>query len=152
MYTKSFQPKPAETVESWFLVDAEGQTVGRLASRVAGMLRGKHLPTFAPNCNPRVHVVVVNADKVVFTGKKWTDKTYVSHSMWRGGFKEISARHLREKKPGEVLRRAIAGMLPHTRLGDVLRKNLRVFAGPEHTHAVQKPVKIDLAPAATSGA
>jgi large subunit ribosomal protein L13 len=144
MHKKSYYPKAGDLQEKWYLVDAEGQIAGRIASRVAGLLRGKDLPTFTPGVNHRVHVVVVNADKVILTGKKWTEKVYHRHSNWPGGLTTTAARDLEAKKPGEVLRKAVRGMLPKNRLGDALEKHLRVFAGSEHEHAAQQPEKIDL--------
>jgi len=141
---KSYYPKGDAMPETWYLVDAAGQTTGRLASRVAMLLRGKHLPTFTPSVNPRVHVVVINAAKAVLSGKKFTDKVYRRHSGWRGGLRETTPRLLEEKTPGEALRLAIDGMIPVSRLGDQLRKNVRVFPGAEHTHQAQNPVTIEL--------
>jgi large subunit ribosomal protein L13 len=147
MHKKSYYPKASEIEEKWYLVDAEGQVAGRLASQIAGLIRGKRLPTFTPGVNHKIHVVVVNADKVRLTGKKWTEKKYYRHSGWTGGLKETSARHLEAKKPCEVLRKAVHGMLPMNRLGNALHPHLRLFAGPEHEHAAQQPEKIDLSPA-----
>ncbi len=136
---KTYSPKPGEIAEKWFVVDADGQIVGRLAAKVAGVLRGKHLPTFSPHWSMGTHVIVVNAEKAVFTGRKMRDKKYIYHTIWPHGLKETSAQKLSREKPGEILRQAILGMLPKTRLGAVMRKRLRVFAGPNHTHAAQNP-------------
>lgn len=144
MNTKSYYPKAGDVQEKWYLVDAEGHTTGRLASQIASLLRGKMQPTYTPGVDPKVYVVVVNADKVVFTGRKLEQKVYYRHSNWKGGLKETKARHMLEKKPTEVLRLAVHGMLPKNRLGRVLETHLRLFAGAEHTHEAQQPEKIEL--------
>lgn len=141
---KTYSPKPAEIEEQWFVVDAEGEVVGRLASRIALVLRGKNDPRFAPHVNMRNHVVVVNADKVRFTGNKLADKKYYRHSGWIGGIKETSAEQMMAKKPTEVLRHAVWGMLPKNRLGHATMKRLRLFAGPDHHHQAQQPKPLDL--------
>jgi large subunit ribosomal protein L13 len=125
--------------ERWYIVDAEGLIVGRLASRVASLLRGKREADYTPHLNHKIHVVIVNADKVVFTGKKLKDKVYYHHSGWRTGIKAITAGKLLQEKPEEVLRKAIHGMLPKNRLGSTLDKNVRIYAGAEHPHAAQQP-------------
>lgn len=130
--------------EKWYLVDAEGQVVGRLAARIAKLVRGKLTPTFAPHLNPKIHVVVVNADKAVFTGQKMKQKVYYSHSGWRTGINEITAEKLFEKCPEDIMRKAIHGMLPKNRLGRVLNKNIRIYAGAEHPHDAQCPEKIEI--------
>ncbi|MCB2155236.1 50S ribosomal protein L13 [bacterium] len=132
-------PKPAEIQEKWYLIDAEHQVVGRLAARIAQLIRGKLEPTYSPHLDPKIHIVVINAEKAIFTGKKMQDKIYYHHSGWRTGIKSINAAELLEKKPEEILRTAIHGMLPKNRLGTKLRKNLRVYAGPEHEHQAQQP-------------
>jgi large subunit ribosomal protein L13 len=131
--------KPADIEEVWYHVDAEGHVVGRIAARVAQMVRGKMNTTFAPNVNPKIHVVITNADKVVFTGRKLNDKIYYHHSGWRTGIKAIAAKDLLVKKPTEVLRKAIHGMLPKGPLGSVLNKNIRIYAEAEHPHQAQNP-------------
>jgi len=142
----TYSPKPGEIAEKWYVVDAEGQIVGRLAARIAAVLRGKHLPTFAPHWNMGTHVIVVNAEKTVLTGRKMREKTYVHHTGWPHGLKSVKARTLHEKKPGEILRQAIWGMLPKNRLGRAMRKRLRIFVGPTHTHAAQNPEPLVLRP------
>lgn len=132
-------PKPLEQVEKWYIVNAEGQVVGRLAARVAKLVRGKCSPSFLPSMNPRIHVVIVNAEKAVFTGKKWRDKIYYHHTGWRTGIRAASAQEVLEKDPSDILRKAIHGMLPKNRLGAVLDKNVRIFAGTEHPHGAQNP-------------
>lgn len=137
--SKSYYPKASDVEETWYLVDAEGLTTGRLASRIAMILRGKHEPTYTPSVDPKNYVVVINADKVTLSGKKWQEKMYYHHTNYIGGIKEIKARDLEDKKPGEVLRKAIHGMLPKNSLGRELQRHLRIFAGTEHTHEAQKP-------------
>lgn len=141
---KTYSPKPSEIPEQWFLVDAENQILGRLASRIASVLRGKNTPRFAPHANMRNHIVVINADKVRLTGKKWDGKIYYRHSGWIGNLKAATARQLHAKHPTEILRKAVKGMLPHTRLGDATMKRLRLYAGAEHPHAAQKPERIEI--------
>ena len=120
-------------------MDAEGQTLGRLASEVAKVLRGKNKPIFTPHIDTGDYVIVVNADKVVVTGKKLSDKKYYSHSEYVGGFKETTLREMLDKKPTDVMRRAVKGMLPKGPLGNQMLTKLHVYAGPEHPHAAQKP-------------
>ncbi|AKA49912.1 50S ribosomal protein L13 [Mycoplasmopsis gallinacea] len=130
--------------KKWYVIDAEGQVLGRLASFVASVLRGKHKPTFTPNADMGDNIIIVNADKVVLTGNKEEDKIYYSHSGYPGGLKSITAAKLRVKKPIALLEKAIFGMLPHTKLGNKQRRNLFVYAGPEHQHASQKPERLEV--------
>ena len=148
MNTKSYYPKATDLHEKWFVVDAEGEITGRLAARIALILRGKSDPTYTPGVNPKNYVVVVNADKVRLTGRKWLNKRYYRHSGYPGGIKETTARELEDRKPGEVLRKAIHGMLPKNSLGRQLQCQLRIFAGAEHEHAAQKPEKVVITKAA----
>lgn len=141
---KTFSPKPGDIPERWYLVDADEQIVGRLAARIAQVLRGKHLPEYAPHWDMGTHVVVINAEKALLTGRKMQDKVYHHHSGWPGGIKSVTAEKLNERKPGDVLRKAVHGMLPKNRLGRVMRKRLRIFAGPEHDHQAQKPERLEL--------
>jgi len=141
---KTYSPKPADTVEKWYLVDAQGQIVGRLAARIARVLRGKHLPTFSPHWDMGTHVVVVNADKALLTGNKWRDKVYYHHTGYPGGIRAATALQMHERKPGEILRIAVHGMLPKNRLGRKLHKHLRIFPGPQHTHQAQQPEVLPL--------
>jgi large subunit ribosomal protein L13 len=136
--------KPAEVKERWYEVDAKDQVLGRLASRIATVLRGKHLPDFTPHVNMRTHVVVVNAAEVKLTGNKWDDKIYYRHTGWPGGIKSATARELQARKPGEILRKAVQGMLPKNRLGHATMTRLRIFPGPQHNHQAQKPESLDL--------
>ena len=140
----TYLEKPADVKETWHLVDAEGKTLGRLAARVAGILRGKHRPTFTPNVDLGDHVVIVNAEKIHVTGNKMKDKLYRHHSGYPGGLKTTSAEHLYRKDPTELLVRAIEGMLPKNPLGNGMAKKLRVYTGPNHPHHAQKPEPISL--------
>lgn len=125
--------------ETWYVIDAENQVLGKLCSDIASVLRGKHRPDFTPHVNMRTHVVVVNAEKVHLTGRKWGNKMYYNHSGWTGGLRSFTAAELNERKPGELVRRAVWGMIPKNRLGHATMKRLRIFAGPNHHHQAQKP-------------
>ncbi len=137
-------PKVDPGATRWHVVDADGQVLGRMASRVAGMLRGKDKPTFTPHLNLGDHIVVINAARVRLTGGKLRKKLYHTHSGYPGGLKETSAEKLLKEKPEQVVIRAIEGMLPKTKLGRAISKKLRVYAGPNHPHQGQNPEKIDL--------
>lgn len=128
-----------DQAEKWYVVDAKGMIVGRVAARVAKLVKGKLGASYTPHLSPNIHVVVINADQVIFTGNKERDKEYRHHSMWRTGLKRTSPFHLRQEKPTEVLRKAIHGMLPKNRLGVRLNKNVKVYAGTEHPHGAQDP-------------
>jgi large subunit ribosomal protein L13 len=131
--------KKGEAERKWLLVDAEGQVLGRLASQIAARLRGKHKPVFTPHVDTGDFVVVVNADKVRFTGRKLDQKVYYRHSNYPGGLKSETLKERLEKKPEEVVRDAVWGMLPKNRLGRTLIKKLKVYSGAEHPHEAQKP-------------
>lgn len=134
-----------ETVnKQWFVVDAENEVLGRLASKVAFVLRGKHKPDFTPHVDCGDNVIIINADKIRLTGKKLTDKVYISHSGYPGGQKKTNPEEMLSKHPGRVIEKAIKGMLPKNRLGADLFRNLYVYAGSEHKQEAQKPVKLDL--------
>jgi large subunit ribosomal protein L13 len=133
-----------EAQRKWFVVDAEGQTVGRLATRIAAILRGKHKPTFTTFLDMGDHVIVVNAEKAVFTGDKLDQKMYRHHTGYPGGLKEITARALLAKRPERILEFAIKGMLPKNTLGRAMGKKLKVYVGPEHPHIAQKPETLEL--------
>lgn len=124
---------------SWYVVDADGVVMGRLAARLATILRGKHKASFAPHQELGDMVIVVNAEKIAVTGKKRADKYYYRHSGYAGGFKQIPMGKIMQKRPTFPLEQAVKGMLPHNRLGRKLYKNLKVYAGPSHPHAAQKP-------------
>lgn len=128
----------------WYVVDAEGQTVGRLAAEVAKVLRGKHKPTFTPHVDTGDYVIVVNADKAVFTGKKLTQKTYSRHSGYTGGTTFTPAGQMLATQPEKVIEMAVKGMLPHNRLGSKIYTKLSVYAGPQHPHAAQQPEVLEL--------
>lgn len=136
---RSFQAKPLEVQRKWHLVDAKGKTLGRLAVQVATLLRGKHKPIFTPNVDTGDHVVIINAGEVRLTGNKLQKKIYYHHTGYPGGINSITAKHLLEKKPTEVLSKAIRGMLPKTPLGKQMARKLRIYAGPEHPHTAQNP-------------
>lgn len=138
-------PKIGEVRRDWFVVDAEGKTLGRLATEVARVLMGKHKPLYTPHLQVGDFVVVVNAEKVRLTGKKWTDKIYRHHSMYPGGLKEISARDLLAKQPAKLIEHAVRGMLPKNRIGDRLIRKMKVYAGDRHPHAAQKPAPFPVA-------
>ena len=134
-----------ETVErNWYVIDAEGVSLGRLATRVADVLRGKHKPTYTPHIDCGDFVIVINASKVNLTGNKLDDKMYYNHSGHTGGLRERTAREMKEKYPEEMIERAIKGMLPKGRLGRQMYRKLFVYAGSEHPHMAQKPVKMDI--------
>ena len=131
--------KPDEIEKQWILIDAKGQVLGKIAADIASILRGKTKPTYAPYMDAGDFVVVVNAEKIVLTGRKWSQKMYYHHSGYPGGIKGVSAEKLRQKRPEEIIRRAVWGMLPKNRLGRKLIKKLKVYEGPEHPHVAQKP-------------
>jgi len=131
-----------QTVQhAWYVVDANGLTLGRLATQVAILLRGKHKPTYTPHVNCGDNVIVINADKIKLTGNKWDDKLYRKHSEYTGGLRTLTAKEVMTKYPTRMVEEAIYGMLPHTKLGDQMRKQLYVYAGSEHPHTAQKPVE-----------
>ena len=136
---KTFMPSASSIERKWYVVDAEGQTLGRLATVVAATLRGKNKPTFTPFLDTGDYVIVVNADKITVTGKKLDQKTYFSHSKYIGGVRETSLREMMAKKPEKVVEHAVIGMLPKGPLGRQMAKKLFVYAGPEHKHQAQKP-------------
>lgn len=139
---KTTMAKPLEVERKWYVVDATDQVVGRLATNVAAVLRGKHKPTFTPNVDTGDYVIIVNADKVRLTGNKENKKTYRYHTGFPGGIREIPFAELLEKHPERILEKAIKGMLPHNKLGRQMYKKLKVYAGPEHTHAAQMPEEL----------
>ena len=134
-----------ETVErKWYVIDAEGKSLGRVASLAATYLRGKHKPTYTPHIDCGDYIVIVNAQKVNLTGNKLDDKMYYNHSMYTGGLRERNARTMREEYPVEMMERAVKGMLPHNRLGRQMGKKLFVYAGSEHNQMAQKPEVLEL--------
>ena len=141
---KTFMPKAADITRQWYVVDAEGQALGRVASQVANILRGKNKPIYTPNVDTGDFVIVINCEKIILTGKKLDQKIYYKHSGFVGGLKETKYRKLLAEKPEFALKKAIVGMLPKGPLGRQMAKKLHVYAGAEHIHAAQKPVKFDL--------
>ncbi|MDX1532034.1 MAG: 50S ribosomal protein L13 [Rhodothermales bacterium] len=141
---KTVSAKPAEVERQWHVVDAENAVVGRLAARVAAVLRGKHKPTYTPHVDTGDFVVVVNAEKARFTGKKETDKAYFSHTGYPGGVKTMTPKVAREKKPTFIIENAVRGMLPKNKLGRQMLSKLKVYAGPEHPHEAQQPQPLEL--------
>lgn len=130
--------------KKWLVVDAEGETLGRLASKVAFLLRGKHKPNFTPHADCGDYVIVVNSEKIELTGNKMDDKTYIRHTGYPGGQREQTAKETMEKYPERLVERAVKGMLPKNKLGSAVYRNLHVFVGPDHAHAAQKPEVIKL--------
>ena len=141
---KTFMPKAADITRKWYVVDAEGLALGRVASQVANILRGKNKPIYTPNVDTGDFVIVINADKVILTGKKLDQKIYYKHSGFVGGLKETKYRKLLAEKPEEAMRHAVVGMLPKGPLGRQMAKKLKIYAGAEHEHAAQQPEKLDL--------
>ncbi|UJX41082.1 50S ribosomal protein L13 [Desulfovibrio sp. JY] len=141
---KTFSPTPKDINRNWFVVDASDKILGRLASAVAVRLRGKHKAEFAPHMDTGDFIVVVNAAKIKTTGRKLDKKMYYRHSGWIGGLKETSLRDMLAKKPEEVIRKAVRGMLPKNRLGRAMLKKLKVYAGEAHPHEAQKPETLDV--------
>jgi large subunit ribosomal protein L13 len=136
-------PKQSEIQRQWFVVDADGQVLGRLASRVATILRGKHKPTFTPHLDVGDHVVVVNAEKVHLTGQKLRDKRYRWHTGYIGGLREVSAETMLKAQPERMIEWAVQGMLPKNRLGRAMARKLKVYRGSEHPHRAQQPAPLD---------
>jgi len=141
---KTYSMKQNEIAKDWLVVDAEGQPLGRVATRVASFLRGKHKPAFTPHLDMGDNVIVINAGKVKLTGQKVDQKVYLSHTGYMGGQRVTTMKSLMEKRPEEVVMRAVKGMLPKTRLGRKQLTNLRVYAGAEHPHAAQQPAVVEI--------
>ena len=141
---KTFMANESTIKREWFVVDAAGKRLGRLSTEVATILRGKHKPTYTPHVDCGDYVIVVNADKIELTGKKWNDKMYYTHSNYPGGLTEKTAKVLMQEKPTKMVELAIKGMLPKTKLGNQMYKKLFVYAGPDHKHMAQKPVNMEL--------
>ncbi len=144
MMKNSYMQKKETVKRDWYVIDAEGVSLGRLATRVADVLRGKHKPTYTPNIDCGDFVIVVNASKVNLTGNKLEDKVYYNHSGYTGGLRERTAKEMRENYPIEMIERAVKGMIPHTRLGRQVIKKLFVYEGAEHPHMAQKPVEMKI--------
>ena len=141
---KTFMQKKENVERKWYVIDAEGKSLGRVASLAATYLRGKHKPTYTPHIDCGDYIIIINASKVNLTGNKLEDKMYYNHSMYQGGLRERTAKEMIEKYPEEMLERAIKGMLPHNRLGRAMGKKLFVYRGSEHKHEAQKPEALDI--------
>jgi large subunit ribosomal protein L13 len=141
---KTYTPKATEIERKWWVVDAEDVVLGRLASRIAQILRGKHKPMFSPHLDTGDYVIVVNAAKVRVTGKKEEQKSYFRHTGYMGGAKLIPLSRMREEQPEKVIELAVKGMLPKNNLGRLMRKKLKVYAGPDHAHEAQQPEKLEI--------
>jgi len=141
---RTYFAKQTDVIRKWYLVDANGKTLGRLSSRVAILLRGKHKPTFTPHVDTGDHVVIINADKIRLTGDKFKTKTYIHHTGYPGGLKSVTAEHLHAKNPTGLVTRAIKGMLPKNPLGKQMARKLKVYAGTAHPHEAQRPEPLAL--------
>jgi large subunit ribosomal protein L13 len=148
MAIKTYTPREADIERRWFVVDADGMTLGRLATQIASILRGKHKPTYTPHMDVGDYVIVINAEKVALSGNKADTKSYFRHSGYPGGVRETPFQVMIRKYPERVIEEAVRGMLPHTTLGRQQLSKLKVYAGPNHPHAGQKPEVLDLSPQA----
>ena len=144
MNNKTYSAKPSEVESKWYIIDAAGKPLGRVATKAAHILRGKHKPTYTPHVDCGDYVIIINAKEVALTGNKLKDKKYYNHSGFPGGLRERTAEVMIDKYPEEMLERAVKGMLPHNRLGRAMAKKLFVYAGSEHKHVAQKPVVMDI--------
>lgn len=142
----TYSAKQADILKKWYVVDASGMVLGRLASQVASRLRGKHNPLFTPHVDCGDNVIVINAEKIVLTGRKWDQKMYHRHSGYTGGLKSITAKKLLEKRAEDLVRFAVKGMLPKNRLGTKILKKLKVYTGGNHPHEAQQPQDLSLSP------
>ncbi len=136
---KTFMARPSDVERKWYVLDAEGQTLGRLAAQAAHLLRGKHKPTYTPHIDTGDFVIIVNAEKVRLTGNKLLKKKYIHHTRYPGGLREMTYRDLLNKNPEKAVEVAVKGMLPHNRLGRKMFRKLKVYRGPDHPHQAQKP-------------
>lgn len=141
---KTYVPKQGEIVKKWFVIDAKGKVLGRVAAEAAKLLRGKHKPQYTPFLDVGDHVIIINAEKAIVTGNKMDQKIYRRHSGYPGGLKETTYRAMVEKHPARAMTLAVKGMLPHSRLGSVMARHLRVYAGPNHEHKAQEPQQYTL--------
>lgn len=141
---KTFMQTKENIERNWYVIDAEGKTLGRLATKAAHMLRGKHKPTYTPHVDCGDYIIIINADKVKLTGNKLEDKKYYNHSGYPGGLRERNAAEMIESYPEEMIERAVKGMLPHNRLGRAMGKKLFVYRGADHKHSAQKPTAIEI--------
>ena len=140
----SFMQKKETVTRTWYVIDAEGKPLGRVASKAAVLLRGKHKPTYTPHIDCGDYVIIVNASKVLLTGNKLEDKKYYNHSQYPGGLRVRTAKEMVERYPEEMVEKAVKGMLPHNRLGRAMYKKLFVYAGENHPHMAQKPEEMDI--------
>ncbi|NWH12062.1 50S ribosomal protein L13 [Acholeplasma laidlawii] len=141
---KTFMANESTIQRKWYVVDAEGKTLGRLATVVASVLKGKHKPTYTPHVDSGDYVIVINAEKIKLTGNKWNDKIYYKHSGYESGLTETPAKELVVKKPTDLVEKAVKGMIPHTSLGRDMFRKLFVYAGPEHKHQAQQPESLEV--------
>ena len=141
---KTYSAKPAEVKREWFLIDADGKTLGRMATEIARRLRGKHKPEYTPHVDTGDYIIVVNAEKVHVTGNKEKDKIYYRHTGYVGNLKQTSLGDLRKRHPERIIENAVKGMLPRNPLGREMYRKLRVYAGPEHHHQAQQPLQLDV--------
>lgn len=139
---RTYTPRAADITRAWFIVDADGQTLGRLATRIASVLRGKHKPVFTPHLDMGDHVIVINADKVVLTGSKAEQKMYHAHSGFPGGLRSVPFATMLERKPTQIVEAAVKGMLPKNKLGRQMGTKLKVYSGADHPHAAQQPLPL----------
>jgi len=142
--TKTFSAKPAEVKRDWYVIDAEGKTLGRMATEIARRLRGKHKPEYTPHVDTGDYIVVINAEKVRVTGRKETDKVYYHHTGYVGGIKAITFDKLQQKAPERIIEKAVKGMLPKNPLGRAMYRKLKVYAGSDHKHTAQQPTPLDI--------
>lgn len=140
----TYSAKESDKKDDWYVVNADGRGLGRMATEIARRLRGKHNPLFTPHTDTGDSIIVVNAEKITLTGRKWDEKIYYRHSGYIGGLKSVTARQLLEKKPEDLVINAVRGMLPKNRLGRDLLKKLRVYAGPDHPHEAQQPKPLEI--------
>lgn len=140
----TYSAKDTDKTDDWYVVNAEGHILGRIATEIARRLRGKHNPLFTPHADTGDSIIVVNADKIVLTGRKWDEKMYYRHSGYVGGLRTMTARELLAQKPEELIFSAVRGMLPKNRLGRALLKKLRVYTGPDHPHEAQQPEPLEI--------
>ncbi|MCF8009165.1 MAG: 50S ribosomal protein L13 [Halanaerobiales bacterium] len=140
----TYMAKPNEVEKKWYIVDAKDKTLGRLSSKIATVLRGKHKPEYTPHVDTGDFVIVVNAEKVALSGKKWDEKMYYKHSQYPGGLKEMTYGELKKKKPEEIIRHAVDGMIPNNKLGKKMMKKLKIYAGSKHPHQAQQPEELEV--------
>ncbi|MFA7417916.1 MAG: 50S ribosomal protein L13 [Acholeplasma sp.] len=141
---KTFMANESTITRKWYVIDAEGKTLGRLATAVASVLKGKHKPTYTPHVDSGDYVIVINAEKIKLTGNKWNDKIYYKHSGYNAGLTETPAKELMAKMPTALVEKAVKGMIPHTSLGREMFRKLFVYAGPEHKHQAQQPESLEV--------